>query len=111
MKNYLPISLLPVFGKMFESVICNSLFNYFLRNKLFTPSQSGFLRGDSSIAQLLSIIHDTQTAFDSNTTVDLRVVFSSKQLDKVWHDGFIFKLKSYGADGKLLSLLKKSPKL
>ena len=28
-KNYHPISLLPVFGKMFERVICNSLFNYF----------------------------------------------------------------------------------
>ena len=87
------------------------MFNYFLINKLFTPSQSDFLRGESSIAQLLSIIHDTQTAFDSNPTVDLRVVFSSKPFDKVWHDGFIFKLKSYGVDGKLLSLLKKSLKL
>ena len=28
-KNYRPISLLPIFGKMFERVIYNSLFNYF----------------------------------------------------------------------------------
>ena len=41
--NYRPISLLPVFGKIFERVTYNSLFNYFLSNKLFTPSQSGFL--------------------------------------------------------------------
>ena len=28
-KNYRPISLLPIFGKVFERVIYNSLFNYF----------------------------------------------------------------------------------
>ena len=37
-KNYRPISLLPIFGKIFERVIYNSLFNYFISNKLFTPS-------------------------------------------------------------------------
>ena len=41
--NYRTISLLPIFGKIFERVIYNSLFNYFLSNRLFTPSQSRFL--------------------------------------------------------------------
>ena len=38
-----------------------------------------------------------QTAFDENTTRDVRGVFLdvSKAFDKVWHDGFIFKLKTY----------------
>ena len=107
-KNYRPASLLPIFGKMFERVIYNSLFNYFQSNRLFTHSQSGFLQGDSFIAQLLSIIHEIQTAFDENPTVDVRGVFLdiSKAFDKVWHDGIIFKLKSYGVEGELLSLLK-----
>ena len=72
------------------------------------PSQSGFLPGDSSIAQLLSIIHEIQKAFDNNPTVDVRGVFLdiSKVFDKVWHDGLIFKLKSYSVEGELLSLLK-----
>ena len=47
--NYHPISLLPIFSKIFERVIYNSLFNYFLSNKLFTRSQSGFLPGDSCV--------------------------------------------------------------
>ena len=107
-KNYRPISLLPIFGKMFERVIYNSLFNYFQGNRLFTPSQSGFLPGDSCIAQLLSIIHEIQTAFDENLAVDVRGVFLdlSKAFDKVWHDGIIFKLRAYGVEGELLSLLK-----
>ena len=93
---------------MFERVIYNSLFNYFQSNRLFTPSQSGLLPGDSCIAQLLSIIHEIQTVFDENPTVDVRGVFLdlSKAFDKVWHDGIIFKLKAYGVEGKLLSLLK-----
>ena len=41
-RNYRPISLLPIFGKMFERVIYNSLLNYFPGNILFTP---GFLPG------------------------------------------------------------------
>ena len=37
-KTYRPISFLPIFGKIFERVIYNPLFNHFLSNKLFTPS-------------------------------------------------------------------------
>ena len=107
-KTYCPISLLPIFGKIFERVIYNSLFNHFLSNKLFTPSQSRFLSGDSCIAQLISIIHEIQRAFDNNPTVDVRGVFLdiSKIFDKVWHGSLIFKLTSYGAEGELLSLLQ-----
>ena len=97
-KNCRPISLFPIFGKMFERVIYNPIFIYFQSNRLFTPSQSGFLPGDLCIAQLLSIIHQIQTAFDENLTVDVRGVFLdiSKAFDKIWHDGIIFKLQANG---------------
>ena len=35
-KNLRPISRLPIFSKIFERLIFNSLLNYFIQNKLFT---------------------------------------------------------------------------
>ena len=66
-------------------VIYNSLFNYFLHNKLFTYSESGFLPEDSCVAQLLSTIHKMQSAFDDNPTANARETFldSSKVFDKI----------------------------
>ena len=107
-KNYRPVSLLPILSKIYERVIYNVLFNYFKDNKLCAPSQSRFLPGDSCIAQLLSIIHEMQTGFDNNPHVDGKgvVVDVSKAFDKVWHIGLLFRLKAHGVDGELLSLLE-----
>ena len=53
-KNYRPISLLPIFSRILESLIFNSMFNFFRENNVFTKCQSGFIPGDSCVAQLLS---------------------------------------------------------
>ena len=49
-----------------------------------------------------------QLPFDNNSTVDVRGVFLDifTAFDKVWHDGLIFTLKSYGAEGELISLIR-----
>ena len=54
------------------------------------------------------MIHEIQAAFDGNPTINVRTAFLdiSKAFDKVWKDGLIFKLKSYGVEVELLSLLK-----
>ena len=54
-------------------------------------------------------MHQIQNEFDENRNRDVRSVFLdiSKTFDKVWHDGLIFKLKVYGIEGEILSLLEK----
>ena len=108
LQNLRPISLFPIFSKIFERVIYNSIFNYFFSNKLFTSPQSWFLPVDLCIAQLLSIIHKIQATFNNNATIDVRVVFLDvyKAFYKIWHKGPRFSLRSYGIEGTLLSLLE-----
>ena len=55
LKNYRPISLLPVCGKIFEKCIYNSLYSYLESNNILSKFQSGFRKGDSCISQLLAI--------------------------------------------------------
>lgn len=107
LNNYRPISLLPICGKIFEKCIYNTLYSYLENNNIFSHCQSGFRKNDSCISQLLAITHDIFKNFDACPTLETRGVFLdiSKAFDRVWHEGLIFKLKSYGIKGPLLSLI------
>ncbi len=107
-KNYRPISLLPVSGKLFEKLIFNNLYSHFFDNKIISDKQSGFRKGDSTVKQLVAICHDIFCAFDAFPSLEARGVFLdiSKAFDKVWHDGLIFKLRKNCVNGDLLYLIK-----
>ena len=107
-KNYRPISLLPICGKIIEKIIFNYLYSYLIANRLITINQSGFRPGDSTTNQLLYLVDEIHQAFDSAECFEVRTVFLdiSKAFDKVWHDGLIFKLKQNGISGSRLKLFR-----
>ena len=92
-KNYRPVSLLPVCGKIFEKIIFNSLFKYLEDKNLLNGNQSSFHPSDSCVHQLLSITHEIYKVFKANPSLEVRGVFLdlSKTLDKVCHDGLMYK--------------------
>ena len=57
-KNYRPVSLLPICSKIIEKMIVNCLFKYLEDNKLLNCNQLGFRSGDSCVHQLLSITQE-----------------------------------------------------
>ena len=103
--NYRPVSLLPIFRKIFERLIYNEMYSFFTENDLISSNQSGFKQGDSCINQLLSITHDIYQSLDQGYEVRGVFLDISKAFDKVWHKGLIHKLKQNGIGGPLLKLL------
>ena len=63
-KNYRPVSLLLICGKIFERLICNEVYSYLIDNNLISSHQSGSKGGDSHINQPLSITHEIYKSFD-----------------------------------------------
>ena len=82
LRNYWPVSLLPIYAKVFECLIYNSLIKYLIEENLIFPSQSGFKLGDSCTNQLISITHEIYQSFGE---FEVRGVFLdiSKAFEKV----------------------------
>ena len=104
--NYRSISLLPICGKIFEKLIFNQLYTFFISNNLITKNQS-FRSGDSTTNQLLTLVNEIHASFDSRNSLEVRSVFLdiSKASDEVWHEGLIFKLKQNGVAGNAINFL------
>ena len=70
-------------------------------NNLLIEQSSGFKRKDSTVNQLLKIVH--QIYQDINNGKDTCLVFLdvSKAFDKVWHKVLLFKLRQLGIVGTL----------
>ena len=68
-KNYRPVLLLPICGKIFEHLIYNVMYDFLTENNLVSPYQSGCKSRDSCINQLLSTNHENLNTFDKGPEV------------------------------------------
>lgn len=94
--NYRPISLLSCVGKVMERCVFKYLFNYLISQNVLTHLQSGFIPGDSTVNQLVSLYDEFCKALDDGK--EIRCVFCdiSKAFDRVWHKGLLHKLRQIG---------------
>ena len=58
LKNYRPISLSRIAGRIFETLLYDRMFDFFIENNLISQNQLVFRPGDSCINQLLSVTDD-----------------------------------------------------
>ena len=65
--------------------------------------QSGYRPGDSTVNQLVYLVHKIHEAFEQGKEVRMVFIDISKAFDRVWHKGLLHKLKLIGVRGPLLS--------
>ena len=96
------------FGKIFEKVVFNRIYDFLLNERLLKPNQSGFRLSDSRINQLLAITHEIFESFDCNRSLEVRSLFLdiSKAFGKFWHRGLLYKRKSMGISSELYDLIE-----
>ena len=76
--NYRPISVLPVFSRIFEKLIFNQLYKYLDTNKHLFPKQSGFRRLYSVVTSLLSCTNDWYKNMDTGKYTAMVVINLTK---------------------------------
>ena len=103
--NYRPISVLPIFSKVFERHIHNTLNKHLLSNKLIHPNQSGFRANHSCTTSLYKLHTDWLNTKKGEKTMIVFIDFK-KAFDAVPHDILIKKLSHAGITGSFLTLLK-----
>ena len=86
-----------------ESIIRDDILNYFLDKGLFSKTQYGFIRGRSTVLQLLKIMDDWTYILDQGKQIDAIYTDFEKAFDKVPHRGLLIKLKAYNTGAELLS--------
>ena len=82
------------------------MYNFLQANKLITPSQSGFIPGNSTVNQLVCIYNDLCSSFDSGIITQVVYFYISKACVRAWHKGILVKLEAGGIRGQLQALFR-----
>ena len=102
--NYRPISLLSTVSKVLERCVLNRCYNH-LPAQLY-HLQHGFLKGRSTVTQLLEVYQDILNSVAGGQEVDAIYLDLSKAFDKVPHNLLLTKIEMCGISDPLLSWFK-----
>ena len=103
--NYRPISLLPTLSKIYESVLHDRLLKHCIENNIITEKQAAYLKGDSTVSQLLYIVHNIKENWTHKKITQGLFLDVSSAFDKVWHNGLIAKLNQIGVQDLFLKTI------
>ena len=82
------------------------LLEHLNENKIISERQAAYLKGDSTVQQLLYIIHVIKSSWTKGKITHGVFLDVSVAFDKCWHSGILEKLKQNKIEGKCLELFE-----
>ena len=104
--NYRPVSLLDLLSKIFEKIVYIRLYNFLSEIFFLNPLQSDFRPDDSTVNQLICLVHKIYDALERGKEVRMVFLDISMAFGKVWHKGLLYKLETIGVRDPLLGWFK-----
>ena len=104
-ENYRPVSILPIFGKIFEKIIYNRLYAFFTSKGILHDDQFGFRKGHSTSHALHKSVDSITKSLANGRHVLGIFIDLSKAFDTLDHNILLNKLEHYGIRGSALSLM------
>src|SRR5699024_10026587 len=104
--NYRPISIVPVFGKIFEYLLKKQINCFFDEHNLFTESQYGFRSNLSTTLAVSNLCEFIFSSLENKQYVSASCFDLSKAFDCLTHDILLNKLMYYGFDQMSTNLIK-----
>lgn len=104
--NYRPISLLPIFSKIVEKILCQQMISYLETNNLFNNSQFGYRSRKSTTAAILEFLRIVTEGIENNEYCYASFIDLSKAFDCICHAILIDKLRFYKFCDKSCSLIR-----
>lgn len=105
MNNYRPITLVPIFSKIFEKVMHCRLACYLDKFHIINEEQNGFRKGKSTTLAAYSLISKVIEGIDKKKLVSVIFFDMSKAFDYVNHVLLLNKCENYGMRGPILEWL------
>lgn len=105
-KNYRPISIIPVFSKILELGIADQLLGYFKSNALLSSQQYAYQRGKSTTLATRHLVKTVLDSLEERKQTALILCDLSRAFDLVDHDLILRKLQHYGLGGACINLLR-----
>ena len=104
--NYRPISILPMFSKVFERLMYTRLMNYITEHKILSNLQFGFRKGYSTEMAISVLIDNISKATDNKEHVIGVFLDFAKAFDTVNHRILLGTLAHYGIRGNILQWIQ-----
>ena len=101
--DYRPISILPIFSKVLETIVYNQLHSYLSSNNLLCPYQSGFRPFHSTVSALLNITEDIRGAMDNTKLTVMVLLDFSSAFNSVNFDILLATLRAVNIPSSVIS--------